>query len=578
MIQAGADSQTELIRAIRLIETVGAELANTAWARQVRQERLECLPIPDEAAAERRSALGRAWRAQADAIDLAVLPDDIRLSVEVARRTADRFAFEAAWFWLVHDPAGTAFFGLFGPTSYCGGSFLTPLAQMIGREAFTRPGDCDRYLGLVADLADVVHAMRARLEGQASRGIIMPAPQLRQALPLVSGLAKQIREAVIGGPERYAHLPGSEAFRSRLNALVEGTLQPAFDALLNFIGGDYGSRASERVGIGQYPGGEEVYAELVRLHTTLDLTPESVHARGHERMREIREGMRAIRAEVGFAGDDAEYLRAIGADPRWRASSAEGVAAVFRRYIDRLAPRLGEWFHAGPPVPYDVAPLPEALQGSMTFGYYQTPMAKGAPGLYLFNAANLTQACLANIATLTYHELVPGHHLHLSSQTQNEDLAPLRKFSFFNAFNEGWAEYAGTLAGEQGLYVEPEERFGRLMNNAFLSCRLVVDTGMNVMGWSLEKGRAYMRDNSFISEREIATESIRYSCDIPAQSLAYKLGDTFLIAQRERMRAALGARFDLRDFHDAVLKPGALPLPLVAGQIDRAIARAALHS
>ena len=144
----------------------------------------------------------------------------------------------------------------------------------------------------------------------------------------------------------------------------------------------------------------------------------------------------------------------------------------------------------------------------------------------------------------------------------------MRRKSFVNAYNEGWAEYAATLAGEMGMYPEPEERFGRLMMDAFLTCRLVVDSGMNALGWTLEQARDYLRENSFMPEKEIRSETVRYSCDIPGQALAYKLGDTALYEMREAMRTALGNRFDIRDFHDAVLKPGALPLPLLRQHVE----------
>src|SRR5690606_23859972 len=135
-----------------------------------------------------------------------------------------------------------------------------------------------------------------------------------------------------------------------------------------------------------------------------------------------------------------------------------------------------------------------------------------------------------------------------------------RTHAFVNAYNEGWAEYAATLAGEVGMYQEPEERYGRLIMDAFLTCRLVVDTGMNALSWTLDQARDYMREHSGMSETEIRTETLRYSCDIPGQSLAYKLGDTRMLEMREKMRSSLGPRFDIRDFHEAVLGPGSLPL------------------
>jgi uncharacterized protein (DUF885 family) len=210
----------------------------------------------------------------------------------------------------------------------------------------------------------------------------------------------------------------------------------------------------------------------------------------------------------------------------------------------------------------------------MTFGFYDRPGPDQPRGLYYFNADNLVQQQLSALATLTYHELVPGHHFHMASQHENTDLHPLRANVNFNAFNEGWAEYAANLAGEIGMYELPEERFGRLLMDAFLTTRLVVDTGMNALGWSLERARDFMREHAFVSEAEVLSESVRYSCDLPGQALAYKMGQPFLVEQRERMRAALGERFDIRDFHDVVLRPGGLPLSEVAANVDRAIAGA----
>jgi uncharacterized protein (DUF885 family) len=155
-------------------------------------------------------------------------------------------------------------------------------------------------------------------------------------------------------------------------------------------------------------------------------------------------------------------------------------------------------------------------------------------------------------------------------QNESASLHPFHRFSFVNAFNEGWAEYAATLAGEIGMYEEPEERYGRMVMDAFLSCRLIVDTGMNALGWSLEQAREYMRHHSGMAEAEILSESLRYSCDLPAQALAYKLGDVEILDMRERMRSSLGQGFDLRDFHASVLGMGALPLPELRGHVERA--------
>ncbi len=209
----------------------------------------------------------------------------------------------------------------------------------------------------------------------------------------------------------------------------------------------------------------------------------------------------------------------------------------------------------------------------MTFGYYDPPGPGRNQGVFYFNSGNLTQQALFNVGALTYHELVPGHHLHLCTQLDNSTLHPFRTHSNVNAYNEGWAEYAATFAGEIGMYEEPEERYGRLVMDAFLTCRLVVDTGMNALGWSLERAREYMREHSGMAETEVLSETLRYSCDIPGQSLAYKLGDTQILGMRERMRDGLGSSFDLKTFHAAILGPGALPITDLQWHVDWEIAR-----
>ncbi len=267
------------------------------------------------------------------------------------------------------------------------------------------------------------------------------------------------------------------------------------------------------------------------------------------------------------------YYARVNADPQWRRETDLGVSLLFKTYLDRIEPKMHAYFAQMPQATYGVAPLPDALAGSMTFGYYDPPTPARRMGLYMFNARNLTQRGLLDIGPLTYHELIPGHHLQIGGQLENQALHPLRVHSYFNAFGEGWAEYAATLAGEMGMYQTPEERFGRLAMDAFLTSRLVVDTGMNALGWSLERARRYMSEHTCVSDAEIRTETLRYSCDIPAQCLAYKIGEPALMRMREKMRAALGDRFDIRKFHRLILAPGALPFSMVEEQVDRAIAR-----
>jgi len=527
------------------------------------------LPDVSFAEAERRSNAGNLILKRLQALDLGTLPHELALTLRLVVFQARAWSRAAQWYWIAIDPLGIGEFGLFLPTAYCGGYLLSYVHKQLASFAFSELRDADRYLALVVDYACLIDQFTARTTGQAERGIRIPRVQAMQARSLLTALKSGVRAQLAAAPQHAAAWP--QDFAGQVENCIATCVEPAFDRALAGLSDAYFEQAPEMVGIGQYAGGEAVYAELVKLHTTLDLTPEQVQVRGLERMSEIEESISAIQAELGFKGDSKAFVACLNNDPQWRANTVEGVKAVFQRYIDRLRPHLKEYFSIAPKAAYGVAPLPEALQEAMTYGYYDPPRSDRAEGLYLFNASHLTKQSLFHLGALTYHELMPGHHLQLATQQENPDLHPFRAHSFVTAYIEGWAEYAATLAGEMGLYEMPQERYGRLVMDAFLTSRLVVDTGMNVLGWSLERAREYMRTHSRLTEAEILTESVRYSCDIPAQALAYKVGDAQILAMRDRMRCALGERFNLKDFHDAILRSGALPLADLDWHVDRKI-------
>lgn len=559
-------------------------IVDDAWREVLRglytQQNLGLVPerLPDLSASEasRRSAVGAALIARLNNVDPGVLPHDVALSLRLVRFRAEIWAREEQLYWTVSDPLGLGYFGMFLPTAYCGG-FLFNFVHGIARGfRFATATDLERYLGLAADYARMVDQMSERTAGQAARGMRMPVPQISATRVLISAFRDRASDVWNVSDDRLGPL-GSTRFKDALVRLINQQIVPAFNRLLGLFDEGYVAKAPAGVGMSQYAGGPEIYDLLVRMHTTQSLTPQQVFEAGMSRMARIEKEMESVRHDAGFDGDGRAFLARMAAERRWRADSAQDIAGFFQRYIDRLRPRLGGLFHSETPIPYGVEPLPAALQGSMTFGYYDAPRPDRQKGVYLFNSANLSNQSLHNIAALTYHELVPGHHLHLSSQHRNESLHEFRRHSFVNAYNEGWAEYAATLAGEAGMYQEPEERYGRLVMDAFLTSRLVVDTGMNRLGWSLEQAREYMRRHSGMSETEILSETLRYSCDLPAQALAYKLGDNYILDLREKMRAALGAGFDIRDFHSAVLGPGSLPLADLAWHLEHETNRLLPH-
>jgi uncharacterized protein (DUF885 family) len=565
-----SDSSSEL--AAILIEDAWTELRRSPWVRHQLGANLDSLPDLSFAEAQRRSDVGRAFLKRLESIDNSQLPHDVALTLRLVHFRAKIWAHEADWYWHVVDPLGIGFFGMFLPTAYCGGFLLNVLHEALASFSFDDSDDVNSYRSIVGQYGRLIDQFTERTIGQRERGILMPKVQLVQARTLLMALRDNLDPSLSVSAER---LEGRNArgFTTTIRDLIATNIEPAFDRACSALGDDYLSLTTGTVGLGQYEGGASVYAELVKLHTTLDFTPEEIHSQGCARMEHIERSMRSIRRSLGFEGDAGAFISRLSEDERWRATSDAGLISVFNRYMNRFDARFGDYFYRRPSAGCSVSPLAQALQSSMTFGYYDPPKHSRSEGHYFFNSEGLKNQPLFHLGSLTYHELMPGHHLHLALQHENEALHPFRKYSLVNAFNEGWAEYAATLAGEMGLYEQPEERYGRLFFDSLLTCRLVVDTGMNALGWSLQEAQEYMRRHTGMLESQIISESIRYSCDIPGQALAYKLGDVEILKLREQMREALGTAFDIRAFHAAILGPGAIPLSDLRWHVEHEIAR-----
>jgi uncharacterized protein (DUF885 family) len=366
------------------------------------------------------------------------------------------------------------------------------------------------------------------------------------------------------------------AARTKLLTDVDGVLsqrlKPAVARINAIIGADYERKAPEAVGLAQYPGGKDFYLKLVRRYTTLPLTPEQIQAIGEKDVADVSVRMAAIRKQLGSSDGSRAFYDKISVDPRFLAKDTDAVEATYNGYISRIVPKLPSYFQTLPKAPYGVKRLPLAVEAGQTFGYYSEPSPDEPRGLYNYNGSQLDKRSTINAGTLIYHELMPGHHMQIAIQAENAALSPYRKHYQVGAFTEGWAEYAASLGIEMGLYDTPEGLYGRYVNEMFLTSRLVVDTGMNYFGWPLEKARAYMHDNTSLSDLEIASESLRYSTSIPGQALGYRIGYVKFWELRRKAEKAMGAKFDLRAFHDIILLPGARPLAIVEQDVDAYIA------
>jgi uncharacterized protein (DUF885 family) len=419
-----------------------------------------------------------------------------------------------------------------------------------------------------------VDGIRARLTARASRGIRIPKPEIPAVTALVRAYIKPRAESpFVIADTRLQSLDDAQRARVRIAAAtLEPGINTALERLAASLEGAYLGAAPERVGMGQYPGGPAAYRWLVKLHTTTDRTPQEIHATGLREVARIEREMAAIRQQLGVTIPAAEYLEQLRHDPRFLARTPDEVGERLNRFADRIRPVVSQWFSLVPRAPANATRLDPRLEPSMTFGYYAPPSPADSMGHYFFNGSKLEERPQISAAALIYHELVPGHHFQISLQLENAALPPFRQAIMPTAFLEGWGDYASGLAGEMGMYEDLYDRYGRLQMELFISCRLVVDTGMNYYGWPRDSAFRYMAARVIESPTQLGTEMLRYSVDLPAQALAYRIGALEIIRLREQARRALGPRFDIKDFHAVVLGSGALPLAVLGSKVESWIA------
>lgn len=447
-----------------------------------------------------------------------------------------------------------------------------PLHQVFREFTFKTVQDRERYLDLLKQYARAMGQLRSNLETQRAKGILLPRAEIDPVVALIRSILRKPEEspfAVSSGRLEKFYPEGARGFQAQVLETVETRMKPSLEAVAAVLDSpEYRKAAPERVGVGQYPGGLEAYRYLVRLHTSLEATPEEIHKRGLDEVARLNGRLEEVRGKVGFEGDLEAFRRFLKTDPRFFVKTPEEVAERLMAPVRRAEPRIQDFFLRTPKAPYGVARLEPELEGSVTYGYYRQPAPGRPEGDYLFNGSKLGERSMLSAAALIFHELVPGHHFQISLQLENEGLSEFRKNNYPTAYVEGWAMYASGLAEEMGGYSDPYDLAGWLANDLFLSSRLVVDTGMNALGWTREQAIDYMKRNTFESETQIGTETLRYAVDIPAQALAYKMGASKIRELRARAERELGGKFDVRRFHAAVLGSGAMPLSVLEKHVD----------
>lgn len=412
----------------------------------------------------------------------------------------------------------------------------------------------------------------ALLEEGLRRGVTQPAIVLRDLPSQVDGLlaAEPGAHPLL---EKFREFPASipPAERKRLlseaAAALDGGLLPALRKLKQFLTTRYLPGARQTIAHGSLPEGEQWYAVLVRSFTTTQLSPEQIHQIGLDEVRRIRGEMQAVLTQAQFSGDLAAFQTFLRTDPRFYFSSASELLMAYRDLCKRIDPELPRLFGKLPRTPYGVREVESHIAPSETSARYQPGSVDGSrPGYFLVNTYALPMRPKYEMEALAMHESVPGHHLQIALANELENVPPIRKTFSFTAFIEGWGLYAESLGEELGFYRDPYSKFGRLSFDMWRACRLVVDTGMHLKGWSRQQAIDYMKQNTALAEHNIIAEVDRYIA-WPGQALAYKIGELKFKELRRQAERQLGDRFDVRRFHDALLANGPVPMEMLDGLV-----------
>jgi uncharacterized protein (DUF885 family) len=436
--------------------------------------------------------------------------------------------------------------------------------------------DAEAYLARLDAFAREVGHDTGRARDDLKRGIVPPdfvvdktLVQL-QALRAQSGEESALARSLV---QRTAEQGIGGEWGARARRIVDGPLAAALDAQIALVS-EQRARASHEAGIRGRPVGEAYYPLCLRYQTSTRMTPDEAHALGLAQVTEISAEADALLKAQGF-GEGAVGVRmtALGKEPRWLYPNDDDgraeLLADLNVQVESIRRRLPELFRVLPRTPVEVRRVPPAIELGAPRGYAQTGSLDGTrPGAYYINLADTAIWPKWALPTLTYHESVPGHHLQFTLALEAEGTSLLHRTLLMNAFTEGWALYAEQLADEIGMYRDfPLGRLGMLQSFLYRAVRIVVDTGMHWKGWSREKAADYMAETVGLARGAVENEIDRY-CVWPAQACGYKIGHLEFVRLRAAAQAKLGARFDLRSFHDAVLKGGTMPLEVLARVVD----------
>jgi uncharacterized protein (DUF885 family) len=459
------------------------------------------------------------------------------------------------------------------PMHQMGGIYMVlgELAQQIPRDTVK---DHENFLARMRAFPRAVDDTIALMKRGLSEGLTPPRVIVRD---VAEAIANQISDDPAKSPiyeiaftNFRASIPQAEQARLQKDAtqVLRESVLPALRKLHAFWTTEYEPKTRESIAWTSVPQGKEWYPYLVRQQTTTELTPDEIHARGLAEVQRIRGEMEKIRVQTGFTGTLEEFFTFLRSDPRFYYTKRDELLVAYRDIAKRVDPELTRLFGRIPRLPYGVIPIPSYSEKTQTTAYYMPGSPKShRPGYYYVNLYDLPSRPKWEMEALSLHESVPGHHFQIALAQELDELPAFRRNGGFTAFVEGWGLYAESLGPELGMYTDPYSRFGQLTYQMWRAVRLVVDTGMHAKGWTRQQAIDYFVANSSKPLHDIEVEIDRYLA-WPGQALAYKLGEMKIRELRAKAERELGANFDIRAFHDAVLGAGPLPLSVLETRMN----------
>ena len=368
-----------------------------------------------------------------------------------------------------------------------------------------------------------------------------------------------------------------ENFQDKLKLAIDSSVNPGFQSLLSFMEETLPS-ANQHHGVWSLPNGDEFYSLRLKVYTTTNYSAEEIHSTGLKEVERISAKMRSILTTLGYGTEESvgTLMNLLNEDPKFLYEDTpdrkELVVADYAKIVSETELVIKDYFYKMPEAKVEVRAVPEYSEENQAGGYYMSPSLDGSrPGVFYANLYDIKQTPTYSMRTLAFHEAIPGHHLQNALGMENEDLSIYRKFGYYtSAFGEGWALYSEKLAVEAGLTKDLYDELGVLQSELFRAVRLVVDTGIHFKRWTREEAMLYMKDITGMSDTEVVTEIERYIV-WPGQACSYKVGMLKILELRERAKKELGDKFDIRDFHSAVLDHGEPPLFIVENFVDQMI-------